>query len=309
MFGFAENLKKLLSNNMKQWWSELTAGREVIGNVKLSRGIFQGDSLSPFVFMIALIPMTLVLRKVKSCYQLSKNGDKLNHLMYMDDTKLYAKDEESLKGLIQAVRVVSNDIGMEFGVEKCTILVPKRDKIVESNGILLPNNDIIKSIHGENGYKYLGVLESDGVLCEQMKEKLKQGYKRRIKKSLRSKLSGGNIITAVNTWAVSLIRYAAPFVEWRRDELKEMDRSTRKVMNMYRALHPRDSVARLYLPRKEGGRGLLSIEDSFGLAKLGLENYVQQSDESLLASVRAAVEVPETVKEFKNEGKRREEQS
>ena len=128
------------------------------------------------------------------------NGEKLNHLMFMDDIKLYAKNEESLKGLITTVRVVSNDIGMEFGVEKCAMLVLKRGKVVESNGILLRNNDIIKSIHGENGYKYLGVLESDGVLCEQMKEKLKQEYKRRTKKILRSKLSGGNIITAVNTW-------------------------------------------------------------------------------------------------------------
>ena len=92
---------------------------------------------------------------------------------------------------------------------------------------------------------------------------------------MRSKLSGENIITAVNAWAVSLIRYAAPFLEWRRDELKEMDRSTRKVMNMYRALHPRDSVVRLHLPRREGGRGLLSIEDFVDLAKLRLENYVQ----------------------------------
>ena len=157
---------------------------------------------------------------------------------------------------------------------------------------------------GRMDTKYLGVLESDGVSCEQM-EKLKQEYKRRLKKILRSKLSGGNIITAVNTWAVSLIRYAAPFVEWRRDELKEMDRSTRKVMNMYRALHPRDSVARLYLPRKEGGRELLSIEDSVDLAILGLENYVQQSDELLHASVRAAVKESETVKEFK---KRRKEE-
>ena len=153
MFGFAENLKKLLTNSMKQWCTELTAGWEVIGNVKFLGGIFQGDSLSPLMFVIALIPMTLVLRKVKSCYQLSTNGEKLNHLMFMDDIKLYAKDEESLKGLIQTVRVVSSDIGMEFGVEKCAMLVLKRGKVVESNGILLPNNDIIKSIHGENGYK------------------------------------------------------------------------------------------------------------------------------------------------------------
>ena len=64
-------------------------------------------------------------------------------------------------------------------------------------------------------------------------------------------------------------------MEWRRGELKEMDRSTREVMNMHRALHPKDSVERLYLPRKEGGRGLLSIEDSIDLAILVLENYVQ----------------------------------
>ena len=45
MFGFAENVKKLLSNSMKQWCTELTAGGEEIGNVKLSRGIFKETAL------------------------------------------------------------------------------------------------------------------------------------------------------------------------------------------------------------------------------------------------------------------------
>ena len=69
------------------------------------------------------------------------------------------------------------------------------------------------------------------------------------------------MITAINTWAVSMMRHTAPFVYWRKDELKEIDQDTRKMMNMYRALHPRDTVARLYVPRKEGGRGLVAIED------------------------------------------------
>ena len=34
----------------------------------------------------------------------------------------------------------------------------------------------------------------------------------------------------------------------------------RKLMTMHKALHPRDD--RLYVSRKEGGRGLASIEDS-----------------------------------------------
>ena len=40
-----------------------------------------------------------------------------------------------------------------------------------------------------------------------------------------------------------------------------MDQRTRKIMTMHKALHPRDDVDRLYVSRKQGGRGLVSIED------------------------------------------------
>ena len=102
-----------------------------------------------------------------------------------------------------------------------------------------------------------------------------------------------------------MMRYAAPFVDWRKDELKEIDRDTRKMMNMYRALHPRDNVARLYLPRKEGGRGLVAIEDCVEIAILGLENYVQDSREWILSSAKC--EAGERVTEKNFQKRRREE--
>ena len=52
------------------------------------------------------------------------------------------------------------------------------------------------------------------------------------------------------------------FLKWTRDELRQMDQRTRKVMTVHKALHPKEEVDRLYVPRKEGGRGLASIEDS-----------------------------------------------
>ena len=52
-----------------------------------------------------------------------------------------------------------------------------------------------------------------------------------------------------------------------------MDQRTRKLMTMYKALHPRDNVDRLYVSRKEGGRGLASNEDSVG-ASIRLEDYI-----------------------------------
>ena len=45
--------------------------------------------------------------------------------MYMDDIKLFAKNEKELEILIQAATIYSENIGMEFGIEKCTMLVMK----------------------------------------------------------------------------------------------------------------------------------------------------------------------------------------
>ena len=57
------------------------------------------------------------------------------------------------------------------------------------------------------------------------------------------------------------MRYTAGILDWTVDELKEMDRKTRKLMTMNDVLHPRADVDRLYVPREEGGRGMKSVEE------------------------------------------------
>ena len=91
------------------------------------------------------------------------------------------------------------------------------------------------------------------------KDLLSKEYKRRLKLLLKTKLSGKNKIMAVNTRAVAILRYSAGIVEWRSDdELKELDRKTRKMMKMHGALHPKSDVDRLYPQKQKGGRGLIS---------------------------------------------------
>ena len=58
------------------------------------------------------------------------------------------------------------------------------------------------------------------------------------------------------------------------------------MFTIYGALHPKSDVDRLYKPRKEGGRGLISIEDCFELARRGLEVYVHGSDVRLIQAAR-----------------------
>ena len=66
LFGVAENIKTFLWNSMEKQKVMLCSGNSDLGKVKIKRGIFQGDSLSPLVFVLALIPLSLILRKAKA---------------------------------------------------------------------------------------------------------------------------------------------------------------------------------------------------------------------------------------------------
>ena len=110
----------------------------------------------------------------------------------MDDLKLFAKIEDQIDSLVNTVRIFSEDIKMEFVLPKCGVLIMKGGKVVKSKGISMPD-----------GYKYLGILEADGVKHEEMKDRIKEKYIRRVKNILKSKLNGGNIISVISSRAVS----------------------------------------------------------------------------------------------------------
>ena len=284
MFGVAENVRKFLEKSMTKWQLSLTSNGKDLGDVNVKRGIFQGDSLSPLLFVVSMIPMTIVLRKAKAGYDWGKKQFSLNHLLFMDDLKLYAKNEEQIDSLVRTVHIFSTDIGMEFGIKKCGVLILKRGKITRSEGIELPNGDKLKE-EGEEGYAYLGIVELDKIKEEEMKDKIVKEYKRRLRLILKSKLNGKNKVIAINTWAVAIFRYSAGILEWKSSELKKIDRKSRKTMTMYGAFHPKSDVDRLYMKRKEGGRGLSNIELVVKGEENNLGQYVLNSREQLLRGV------------------------
>ena len=75
-----------------------------------------------------------------------------------------------------------------------------------------------------------------------MKIKVTALYKRRLRLLLKPKLNGKKKIQAINSWAVALLRYGAGIINWKVDELKKNDRTTRKTLTMYRVLHPKTDV-------------------------------------------------------------------
>ena len=61
-------------------------------------------------------------------------------------------------------------------------------------------------------------------------------------------------------------------------------------MTMHTALHPRDDVDRLYVSRKEGGRGLASIEDRVDASTQRLEDYIEKYGGGLITAIRNATD-------------------
>ena len=74
-----------------------------------------------------MIPLNHILRKCTVGFKLSKSQEKI-YLMCMDDIKLFAKNEKVLETLIHAVKIYSQHTGMEFGMEKCAMLIMKSGK-------------------------------------------------------------------------------------------------------------------------------------------------------------------------------------
>ena len=106
------------------------------------------------------------------------------------------------------------------------------------------------------------MLDTDKFTGKEMNKKFSKEYLRWLRLILRLKLNGRNKIMAVNTWAVSVMGYGAGILKWNTDELKNLDRRTRKFMTMHETLHPKMMLIGYIVAAKceMGGRGLISCE-------------------------------------------------
>ena len=99
---------------------------------------------------------------------------------------------------------------------------------------------------------------------------------------LKSELNATNKIDAINTLAVPVVTYSLNIINWKMEELKCLDRKTRKLLTMHKMHHPKADVDRLYLPRTTGGRGLIQIETSYKTTTIGLDTYLKDKEDHLL---------------------------
>jgi len=91
---------------------------------------------------------------------------------------------------------------------------------------------------------------------------------------LISELNARNKITAIGALAVPVLRYSFGIINWRTEEIKKIDRKTRKMLTIYKMHYTEADIGRLYVKRKEGGRALVQIEAAYKAEIINIAEYL-----------------------------------
>ena len=126
-------------------------------------------------------------------------------------------------------------------------------------------------------YKYLGIEENDGIQHGKTKEKIRDECYRQVSGVLQSELNAKNKLKAINTLAIPVVTYIFNVVNWNLEEIKRIDRKIRKLMTLNGIHHPKADVSGMYIPRKEGGRGMTNLEMAYKTTTIGLNSYLRSS--------------------------------
>ena len=102
--------------------------------------------------------------------------------------------------------------------------------------------------------------------------------KDRVKKSIKHVCGKYGTLTSMahNMFAIPVLAPTIGILNWTKQGIQHPDADTRKIMTYTGSLHKRSDTSQIYVPRKQGGRGLTSVEDTFISRVIALEKHIQQ---------------------------------
>ncbi|XP_044766299.1 uncharacterized protein LOC123322418 [Coccinella septempunctata] len=292
LYGVSETIINLLEHLMGTWRTRLHVntdrGDYTTEEIKIMRGIFQGDKLSTLWFCLAINLLSKLLNASKYGYVIEKrNNTRINHHLYIDDLKLYAANEEQLMRELKIVASFTETIKMEMGLDKCAVLHVKRGKLTEGEAMKVQDQITIQTLGPERTYKYLGIQQGLEIRNSEVKIIFKEKFINRLKKILQSKLNSKAMFTSISTWVVPCLAYSFGIIKWSTTDLKALDTQVRGLLTRYGIHHPNASVNRLYIPRKDGGRGLQNIETTHYNTVKEMREYFKSKDSPFFKALSA----------------------
>jgi Reverse transcriptase (RNA-dependent DNA polymerase) len=280
-----DTVKRFIKIAIKKWRLNLFHQGKPLGTAKMEKGILQGDSLSPLLFVLVMEPLSRVLEdgNLPRIQIRTKTDEKdLNHLLFIDDIKLYARIKADLERLLEATVNVLQAIGLRINVAKSATNYET-------------DSPHAQEIGKDGSYKYLGVHEDcDNRISSKTKQGIQDEMLNRIRKLCTTSLSSRNLFQAINEYALSVLNYHIALVDYTQEEFEELDRKVRTLLRSHRIHYKPASWERLYLARKENGRGLANIEHKAERLTMSFSQYLGSAPSNIRKGVIWEMEVKES---------------
>ncbi|TBU07425.1 putative reverse transcriptase [Hamiltosporidium magnivora] len=217
---------------------------------KIENGILQGDSLSPLLILLCMDSLSRKLNEkyTKVTVQTDAESHSTNHLLFIDDLKLLAKDSSTLSAITDEAKEFLKVIGLEINKEKSAT----NDTCYE---------DTATRVEGFGVYKYLGIIEdSRGIQTRSSFEEVQSKLIARVERLCHTRLNAKNLFSAINQHAISSINYHIGVLRLEPTDFSKLDDVVRAVL-VKNKIHLRPGCKEhLSLLRTELERGLHSVE-------------------------------------------------
>uniref|UniRef100_A0A1I7SG89 Reverse transcriptase domain-containing protein n=1 Tax=Bursaphelenchus xylophilus TaxID=6326 RepID=A0A1I7SG89_BURXY len=247
-----DGMEKYLLKSLESWKTKLVLsnrGKVATGRpYKIKRGVLQGDSLSPALFVIATSPIVSHLKRVCPSGRIQ---------LYMDDIKLYGKSETELRMLIKEVQKVANKLGLQMNLKKCSTYGAGLTESIAGFDPL-----------GDRAYKYLGVPQRSVADTNLAFGELEGKVIRSIEETMACEyLTMRQVVTRLNSVIGPLVRFVAQSVltsqakvSWIYNKISDLDSKIRAKLAQTGLRYKKSNVARLYLSKSKNGIGLVNVQ-------------------------------------------------
>ena len=234
--------------------------------INISCRFLQGDSYSPVGFCISEIPVCRLLQWSWG-YRMGPPGGRdvsQMHSLFLNDLKVYQESHEILKEVNEAIIQASHNTGACYGISKCAEIIFKHGKMIKGEGSEVLEERMKRIDPDENEiYKFLWIEQADGIKTKRAFEQVKEEVKKRVQMLTNTKLNDMNLMCAINAKVIPVAAYPVNVCKFTSGELNKIKKLSNVNLDQRKCWASKQSDERLYLKRKDGGRGIKSLRDIY----------------------------------------------
>jgi hypothetical protein len=210
-------IKEMLSNRHTQFITPVG----ISDSIRISRGVPQGDIISPILFNIFFNKLLKEIRKTNIGYNVK--GEIIPLIAYADDLIIISNNRREIKVLLQAINSFCLNNYFNLNVNKCmytTNNIPKAINWNNNDGNKIP----IPICKGNQTDKYLGLLISLDLNWNDQMNSIRRNLNLNLTKIKENRFTFTQRISIINKLIIPYMRYSMSFVKYRKEFLEELDK-------------------------------------------------------------------------------------